>query len=299
MSLVAMLLAVIMLSSFALNAMADVGDGSAPEAPAAVMVPAGDLAISGTEIYLYAAPAVDAEKVMKLNPDSEVIVLSHLSAEWVKVDYQGTAGYILMANLAGEVEGSEADLSTDIEEKPTAEAPAVEEPAAEEVVVEEEPAAEEPVAEEPATEEPAAEEAVVEEEPVAEEPVAEESAAEEPAPNALNQALTDESETPEDEEPSVLIAELIDELYPDRCIKIYAYWGEKEVLYFGDSVCLTAKLIGYEGLEYNLQWKYLDNQEDIWYDLEGETEEQLNLILNEENSQWIVRVQVEITGILP
>ena len=201
------------------------------------------------------------------------------------------------------------------------EEPAVEEPAVEEPAVEE-PAVEEPVVEEPAVEEPAVEEPVVEEpaveEAAAEEPAVEESVdkdsevyladtltslanepAAEPAPKPLNKALDNESETSEDEELGVLIAELIDELYPDRCIQIYAYWGEKEFAAFGDSICLTAKLIGYEALEYNLHWQYLDNQDDIWYDLEGETEEQLNLILDEINAQWFVRVQVEITGILP
>ena len=206
-------------------------------------------------------------------------------------------------------------------EEPAVEEPAVEEPAVEEPVAEE-PAVEEPVVEEPAVEEPAVEEPVVEEpaveeaaaeEPAVEEPVDKDSEvyladtltslanepAAEPAPKPLNKALDNESETSEDEELGVLIAELIDELYPDRCIQIYAYWGEKEFAAFGDSICLTAKLIGYEALEYNLHWQYLDNQDDIWYDLEGETEEQLNLILDEINAQWFVRVQVEITGILP
>ena len=196
-------------------------------------------------------------------------------------------------------------------EEPAVEEPAVEEPAVEEPVVEE-PAVEEPAVEEPVVEEPAVEEAAAEE-PAVEEPVDKDSEvyladtltslanepAAEPAPKPLNKALDNESETSEDEELGVLIAELIDELYPDRCIQIYAYWGEKEFAAFGDSICLTAKLIGYEALEYNLHWQYLDNQDDIWYDLEGETEEQLNLILDEINAQWFVRVQVEITGILP
>ena len=211
-----------------------------------------------------------------------------------------------------------------VEEPVATEEPvAVEEPVASEepVAVEEPVASEEPVAtEEPvvATEEPAVEdpEVYIEETltpPVAEEPVVEDTevyiedtlppAANEPAempvPKPLNQALTNKSKTPDDEELGVLVAELIDELYPDRRIQIYAYWGDKEVLDFGDSVCLTAKLIGYEGLEYGLRWQYLDKQANIWCDLQGETEEQMNLILNEENVQWLVRVQVDITGIIP
>ena len=168
----------------------------------------------------------------------------------------------------------------------------------------EEPAAEEPAAEEPAAEKPAAEEPAVEEpaveEPAAEEPAAEEPAAEEPAEEPLNQALANETGILEDDESlGVLIAQQIDELYPDRYIQIYLYWGKKEVVDLGDSIRLTAKLFGYEELEYSLRWQYSDNQENVWHDLPGQTEEQLDLILNEENIRWSVRVQVDITGILP
>lgn len=215
-----------------------------------------------------------------------------------------------------------ADAATVAETEETV----AEEPAAEEAVAEE-PVAEEAVAEEPVaevvTDEPAAE-AVAEEsateaeveEPAAEaeteEPAVEETVAEEPAAEDAVEDVTEEDEAEpaaEDEaaEEETTEVEAIDEETAEeepaeeeevaeeveRSVTIYVVGGNDKPVYYGDTVTLKAKMVGYDDVKYTVQWQYSTDDEN-WHDVSGATSESMTLVISEENAAYYWRMNVEI-----
>lgn len=213
--------------------------------------------VMGGQILLYAGRDVNSGVMMALDSSAMVLVLTQ-DDTWLKIDYEGIVGYILIGTLPAAPEAP-------ADEEPVAEEPVAEEPVADEPVVEE-PVAEEPIAEEPAAEKPMAEE------PVAEEPVVEEPL-------------------------GIPLYEILDEQYPDRKITIYAYWGDKDYVEIGDEVRLTAKLEGYEGLVYSLIWQCSTSGESAYSDIPGAEGASHTFIVNESNYYWFWRVAVDVTGV--
>ena len=91
--------------------------------------------------------------------------------------------------------------------------------------------------------------------------------------------------------------QIVDEQNPDRKITIYAYWGDKEYVEVGDTIRLTAKLEGYEGLVYSLRWQTSYETQGAWVDLQDGTGSSYTFILDDDNYTWFWRVLVDITGV--
>ena len=158
-------------------------------------------------------------------------------------------------------------------------------------------ATEEPVVE--ATEEPvveATEEPVVE---TTEEPVVE--ATEEPAVEPTEEP-TEEPVVEPTEEPTVEDMPVVDDMpvVEDEPIveetPVPGVEGEVEIylvadgdIYIGDTVKLVAEVEGYT-LAYTLQWQYNDGSD--WKDVEGETDDELEIEVTEENAAWAWRIAV-------
>ncbi len=102
---------------------------------------------------------------------------------------------------------------------------------------------------------------------------------------------------PDEEEAGILFAEQIDAKNPDRVIQIHVSWGEQTAVSFGDTLRFSAKLIGYEGLIYQLRWQFQDETDGIWRDMPGQSEETMRLVLDETNITWTIRLQVDISGL--
>ena len=69
--------------------------------------------------------------------------------------------------------------------------------------------------------------------------------------------------------------------------------GDGDALRLGDVAHFSAKLAGYEGLDYTLQWQMSTDNEN-WEDIPEATGEQMDLVLTEENSRLFWRVTVLI-----
>ena len=120
-----------------------------------------------------------------------------------------------------------------------------------------------------------AEELEAAEELKAEEP-AEFVVAEEPA-----EAQEDENE-PAEEEPET-----------GRSVDVEIKW-DVEYPIVGDTAHFTATLNGYEDVDYSVQWQYSPDKE-TWYDIPGETETTMDMVITDENNvvYWRIIVYVE------
>ena len=61
----------------------------------------------------------------------------------------------------------------------------------------------------------------------------------------------------------------------------------------GDTAHFRAVMEGYEGLEYTVQWQYSPDQE-TWYDLPGETNTNMDMVITEENNVVYWRILVYV-----
>ena len=61
----------------------------------------------------------------------------------------------------------------------------------------------------------------------------------------------------------------------------------------GDTAHFNAKLEGYEGLDYTVQWQYSPDQK-TWYDLPDETNTNMDVVITEENNIVYWRILVYI-----
>lgn len=139
-----------------------------------------------------------------------------------------------------------------------------------------------------APEEEPAMEAQPEEQPVEEQPAEEQPAEEQPV---------EEPAPAQEEDPGVLVGEFIDQHFADRVVSIYADLGGKEAPGLGDLVVFTARLKGYEGLQYSLRWQM--SRDNLHFeDLTGQNGSVLPLVLDEDNCNWFLRVAVDITGLV-
>ena len=89
---------------------------------------------------------------------------------------------------------------------------------------------------------------------------------------------------------------LIDALNPDRTIDIYYSWNN-ETPAIGGEVTFIAVLIGYDNLEYTIQWQQSKNNAD-WLDVPGSNETRHSEIVTRDNYKDFWRVQVTITDVI-
>ena len=141
------------------------------------------------------------------------------------------------------------------------------------------------VAEEAAVEE--AEEAETENTEVAEETEAEESEAEETETaedaEAVNTETAEETENEEAEET---------EEPEERKVSFSYFWDDEEPS-IGSIVHMKAEVIGYEDIDYTLQWQYSEDPETFgWTDYPGANGETFDLQITEENNNFFWRVSV-------
>jgi len=61
----------------------------------------------------------------------------------------------------------------------------------------------------------------------------------------------------------------------------------------GDTLVMTAKLSGFDGIDYSLNWQVSDGGE--WEDIKGETEEELTVVITEENADCSWRLAVIVS----
>lgn len=212
-------------------------------------------------------------------------------------------------------------LESEVVSEPVVESVPVVEP----VVTEEAPSvpAEEPVVEPAATEEPVGE--PTEEQPV-EEPVATEEApvvpteepaateptpapttevTEEPAPEATEEPVVEETAEPT-EEPGVEATEepedeTTEEVEPEatpvpvNCNVEIEIVNAKDTYYYGDEITFRAIVTGCEGVDYQINWEFNDNdmEDEIeWeYAASGET---FTFVVTEETANWQWRAAVVI-----
>ena len=240
------------------------------------------------------------------------------------LDDQGYAAW--EASLENSEEEPVEEPEAEKETEPTEEQPEepetepteelTEEPAEEESGEPEDESAEEPEAEqetEPTEEQP--EEAETEpaeeltEEP-AEEPMEEEAGEpeEEPAGEPEEELTEEQAGEPEeetteeanDEDPEEPAEEPEEENEPaeeepesGRSVDVEIKW---DVAYpiVGDTAHFTATLNGYEDVDYTVQWQYSPDKE-TWYDIQGETDTTMDMVITEENNvvYWRIIVYVE------
>lgn len=79
---------------------------------------------------------------------------------------------------------------------------------------------------------------------------------------------------------------------PQRHIDVEVTWDVAEPM-IGDTAHFNAKLEGYDGLTYTMQWQYGPDNE-TWYDLPGETSTTMDVVVNEENNLYYWRIIVYI-----
>ena len=80
---------------------------------------------------------------------------------------------------------------------------------------------------------------------------------------------------------------------PDRKINVSVSWDVPNPV-IGDTAHLKADMIGYEGLEYTMQWQYSPDRK-TWYDVPGETEATMDVVVTEENNvvYWRILLYVK------
>lgn len=96
-------------------------------------------------------------------------------------------------------------------------------------------------------------------------------------------ALFNESATPEEEE-------II------RTVSIGSNVAEGDAVYAGTEIVLTARLNGFENLEYTLQWQYTPDDGENVYDVAGANGTQYAFIIDESNAHYLWRVSVVLAG---
>ena len=181
-----------------------------------------------------------------------------------------------LVEVTEETEESEEPAEETVEEIPEEETDETEETTDEpdEITEEEEEPTETPADEEETGEEPAGEpEEITEEEP------AEES----------EEGQEELEETGEETEENIPESEIT----PERHISVEITWDVPEPV-IGDTAHFKATLEGYDGLPYSMQWQYSSDR-TTWYDLPGETEQTMDVQINEENNTvyWRILVYVE------
>ena len=80
----------------------------------------------------------------------------------------------------------------------------------------------------------------------------------------------------------------------DRKVSFVILWDTDEPT-LGAIAHFIATLIGYDDLEYSLQWQVSEDNEN-WDDIPGETELKMDLVATEENMNLFWRVVVNIYG---
>ena len=83
------------------------------------------------------------------------------------------------------------------------------------------------------------------------------------------------------------------ETRPERHISVGVTWDVPEPA-IGDTAHFKANLEGYEGLQYTMQWQNGPDKQ-TWYDIPGETNETMDVVVTEENNllYWRILVYVE------
>ena len=110
----------------------------------------------------------------------------------------------------------------------------------------------------------------------------EETPGEEPAPDDENAIPNEDEGSPEEPETP----------QPERHINVEVTWDVPEPM-IGDTAHFKANLEGYDGLTYTMQWQYGPDNE-TWYDLPGETDTTMDIVVNEENNLYYWRIIVYI-----
>jgi len=106
----------------------------------------------------------------------------------------------------------------------------------------------------------------------------------------------EEQETEEEEMEAEEDEELADEeasLLPEERSVTFTITGDEEELHLGDVAHFNAELVGYEELDYTIQWQMSEDNEN-WEDIPEANEMQMDLVLTEENSSLFWRVTVLI-----
>ena len=103
----------------------------------------------------------------------------------------------------------------------------------------------------------------------------------EDTPEEPAEAQEDENE-PAEEEPET-----------GRSVDVEIKW-DVEYPIVGDTAHFTATLNGYEDVDYSVQWQYSPDKE-TWYDIPGETETTMDMVITDENNvvYWRIIVYVE------
>ena len=200
------------------------------------------------------------------------------------------------------VEETSAPEATATPEAAT-ETPAPEASATPEVIVEETPAPEATATPEAATETPVPEVSATPEVVIEETPAPEVSATPEvvvveetPAPEATaTPAPTEAPSATEKPGEGVPVQVQMDELYPNRKATLYMSWGSKAKPAMGDRITLSARLEGYDGIEYSLRWQ-VNSGGGGWQDVPDAAGHTFSFILDEKNIDWLWRVAVDIHG---
>ncbi len=105
---------------------------------------------------------------------------------------------------------------------------------------------------------------------------------------------TQESETPEETEKTIEpISEEKKEPETERSIDYELTWDTDDPV-IGDTAHFNAKLIGYEGLTYTLQWQ-MSPDKVHWTDIEGETNNTMDIVITPERNEtyWRLTVYLE------
>ena len=81
-----------------------------------------------------------------------------------------------------------------------------------------------------------------------------------------------------------------------RSITVEVTWDVPNPV-IGDTAHMKAHLAGYDGLQYTMQWQYSPDQV-TWYDIPGETNEAMDVVVTRENNvvYWRILVFVEENG---
>lgn len=78
----------------------------------------------------------------------------------------------------------------------------------------------------------------------------------------------------------------------ERRIEVDIHWDEEHPTY-GAIAHFAAKLIGYEGLEYTMQWQWSEDNE-IWHDIENAVEDHMDVVYSEANGDYYWRILVDV-----
>ena len=177
--------------------------------------------------------------------------------------------------------------------EPEADVPKTDEPTGEPI---DEPENDEPTGEpidEPETDEPT-EEPIDEpesDEPEADEPETEETKTDENKEKQRKIPITDEELAN-----AMWLQDIVDEFNEGCSIELYVIAKDNRIV-LGEPITLVAVLHGYENSEFTLQWQ--ESEDDLnWFDLEGEDDYRLTVILDRTNNGHFWRIKVNVTNIL-